>query len=109
MLDLAGKTIDSSLVTVVFIKCLCYNPIVDSASKEGDASFIQFERGMQMKAKDRLIVALDCSRAQAKNVIEQTAESVWGFKVGMSPMSTPMGWDIIRMVLRNGSRLFIDM
>jgi orotidine-5'-phosphate decarboxylase len=62
-----------------------------------------------MKARDKLIVALDVDSAdQALDLFETLRETVNMFKVGMQ-LFTATGPDLVRRIVAGGGRVFLDL
>jgi orotidine-5'-phosphate decarboxylase len=62
-----------------------------------------------MKAKDKLIVALDVDSAdRALDLFEMLRENVGMFKIG-SQLFTAAGPDIVRQIVAKGERVFLDL
>ena len=62
-----------------------------------------------MKAKERLIVALDVDHAdRALDLFEALRETVGMFKIG-SQLFTAAGPDIVRRIVAGGGRVFLDL
>lgn len=60
-------------------------------------------------AKDKLIVALDVDSSQrALELVEVLRDSVGMFKIGMQ-LFTAAGPDIVRRIVANGGRVFLDL
>jgi orotidine-5'-phosphate decarboxylase len=64
---------------------------------------------MRESTKNRLIVALDVSTAHQARELVQTLQGVVGmFKIG-SQLFTGAGPDIVREIIKSGSRVFLDL
>jgi len=64
---------------------------------------------MRESAKNKLIVALDVSTAHQARELVQTLRGVVGmFKIG-SQLFTGAGPDIVREIIKSGSRVFLDL
>lgn len=64
---------------------------------------------MRESSKNKLIVALDVSTAQQARELVQTLRAVVGmFKIG-SQLFTAAGPDIVREIIKSGSRVFLDL
>lgn len=62
-----------------------------------------------MKAKEKLIVALDVdSPARALELFEQLRDSAGMFKIGMQ-LFTAAGPDMVRQIVSRGGRVFLDL
>jgi orotidine-5'-phosphate decarboxylase len=70
---------------------------------------ISIRRDGKLKAKDRLIVALDVETAtEADTLIELLADKVGMFKVG-SQLFTTHGPQIVKKIIQRGSKVFLDL
>jgi orotidine-5'-phosphate decarboxylase len=64
---------------------------------------------MNIKAKDKLIVALDVdSAARALDLFDKLRDVVGMFKIG-SQLFTAAGPDIVRQIIARGGRVFLDL
>src|SRR5260221_14625444 len=64
---------------------------------------------MNLKAKDKLIVALDVdSASRALELFDQLHDVVGMFKIG-SQLFTAAGPDIVRQIVSKGGRVFLDL
>lgn len=64
---------------------------------------------MNIKAKEKLIVALDVeSASRALELFEELAEVVGMFKIG-SQLFTAAGPEIVRQIIARGGRVFLDL
>ncbi len=67
------------------------------------------EGGGKREPKDRVILALDVSTAEAAlRLVEETRGLVGMYKVG-SQLFTAVGPDLVRALLRQGERIFLDL
>ncbi|MGD9541801.1 orotidine-5'-phosphate decarboxylase [Methylocystis sp.] len=63
-----------------------------------------------MKARERLIVALDVERvAEARALVAALGDTVSFFKVGMELAYAPGGFDFARELKASGKRVFLDL
>src|SRR5260370_27540541 len=64
---------------------------------------------MKIKAKDKLIVALDVENAaRALNLFDSLRDVAGMFKIG-SQLFTAAGPDIVRQIVAKGGRVFLDL
>lgn len=62
-----------------------------------------------IRARDRVIIALDVeTTAEARSIIDETAEFVGGFKIGLQLFSA-VGHQFVREIANAGHRVFLDV